>query len=283
MKRIILVVFIVSVFLTTVSAHSGSASDIGLDINSNDTVGNEAVGWTGKLYAHTNGIKITYCFDKTATDEIKSLFRAGARKWAAHSILTEESGGVVTVGIETSGKESYVAVTKTSTATIDSNGHYVKVAILFNINYLPSTAKYTYVATAVTAAHEIGHVFGLKDLKNSGNENKLMYGTGDVRTATVPTSADLNGFRVITGQHTTHTWTEHGVYATCNVCDGRHTHSVLSWKDAGSYDHTGTCRLCGKTVSQPHSEQWSVVQSRCLACGHTGAIVAGEDPKPVVE
>lgn len=52
-------------------------------------------------------------------------------------------------------------------------------------------------------AHEFGHVIGLADLYDSRNKNKLMY--GDFGTSGgVPSTADKNGAKVITGVHTSH-------------------------------------------------------------------------------
>ena len=84
----------------------------------------------------------------------------------------------------------------------DSAGHFTYWEILINRNY--SISK-------VTMAHEFGDVIGLKDLYSTSNIDKLMY-CNEIRTSSSPQKADKNGAKVITGVHSSHTWSSYKYY-----------------------------------------------------------------------
>jgi hypothetical protein len=103
-----------------------------------------------------------------------------------------------------------------------------------------------------------GHIFGMVDLYNDKNKNKLMYGNSN-RTVSVPQAADLQGMGVITGYHTLHSFVmtyynnksgtmsnglRYNQHRTaCGFCRGWQHHS-----DAATCNTSGagrTCTVCG--------------------------------------
>lgn len=119
----------------------------------------------------------------------------------------------------------------------NSNGHLSSWNILINSSFPSSDFS------GVTFAHEFGHAFGLKDLYDYSNRNKLMYGYESTRTATKPKACDLWGAKVITGNHTSHSWSyrytsldRHQKY--CTSCGGYKTQGC-------TFNSSGNCTKCG--------------------------------------
>ena len=104
--------------------------------------------------------------------------------------------------------------------------------------------------TYSTIVHELGHAVGLTDLYTLNNSNKIMYYTNNGRTATDPHTQDKWGVKVITGYHTSHTWsyvfylTNGGVNQhrrRCTSCKGIKYNSVENC----TYNASGVCTKCG--------------------------------------
>ncbi|QNU66726.1 hypothetical protein EHE19_018095 [Ruminiclostridium herbifermentans] len=181
----------------------------------------EYSGWSIHEGIHTNSTTITYKFydgDRNLTDTIKSLVRNGASKWSSYGTISESSSGTGKIQTFISSNDTVAEFYDTAT---DFNGHLTYWTIRFARNKN---------ITSVTAAHEFGHVYGLKDLTDFSNLDKLMI-TYEERTATAPTTQDIKGFRVIMGQHVYHnSWSYKAVpgypasvsvhLRYCQVCSG---------------------------------------------------------------
>ena len=199
----------------------------------------ESIGWSIKEDNHSNSSNITYKFnssDRNMTDAYKTIIRSGASKWSSYGSISESSSGTGTLQTFEDPNSPNIALFYDQSC--DSNSHLTFWRIQFNraMNF-----------TAVTAAHEFGHAFGLNYLYNSENYDKLMCGKELYRTATIPTTQDVKGFKVIIGQHTSHTWTAYTRvpgYSTsipvhwryCTVCDG--------YKIENCSPQTGICNKC---------------------------------------
>lgn len=146
--------------------------------------------------AHWGSNTVSYKFSGLSS-AYKEMFRDAAEIWesctSAH--ITESSSAVGTVTKENieSIAPGCPAITVTP-MNVSSPYHGYTWTIYMNSTRMNEL-------TAVSLAHEIGHVFGLVDLYNSSNINKLMH-FSEYRTATAPTSSDVKGFNVITGLHT---------------------------------------------------------------------------------
>lgn len=119
--------------------------------------------------------------------------------------------------------------------------------------------------TSKIIAHEFGHIIGLTDLYKNENRNKLMYFKDDEGTATAPTALDIWGAKVITGQHTSHTW-GYKYHSTTTAGKNRHVNYCTSCSGTGViisiciYNANNVCRNCGTPAgyqlwSTPHETQ----------------------------
>ena len=110
--------------------------------------------------------------------------------------------------------------------------------------------NYASIMSKQILAHEFGHVIGLRDLYQATNKLQIMYGyTGG--SATAPSVYDKAGAKMITGQHTTHTWgyiyydTSSGTnrhIKYCSVCYGRAVPAQIS---SCTYNANNICTACG--------------------------------------
>ena len=174
--------------------------------------------------------------DRNMTDALKTIIRNGASKWSYYGSVNESSSGTGIIPTFDGDSTKGVAALFYD-QSCDLNSHLTYWKIKFNRNY---------AFTSTTAAHEFGHAYGLNDLNNSENYNKLMCGSEADRTATMLTTQDLKGFRVITGLHTSHTWAYKRVpnyptstpvhYKYCSQCDG--------YKIESCSPTSGVCAYC---------------------------------------
>ena len=176
-------------------------------------VGGESVGWSIDENNHAGGTYINYTWqtgDACLTAARKSLVQQGAAKWAPCGTIENEIGGNTYTGgkigtFDPGPNSGTVAQFYDFASDSQGNLYYWKIDMNWRMN-----------VTSTTMAHEFGHVFGLNDLYNSSNSNKLMFGYSS-RTASGPTATDVKGFNVITGIHTTHSFNTSGV---CTGCGG---------------------------------------------------------------
>lgn len=182
-------------------------------------VGGENIGWSIDEQVHTNGTKIYYTLSGNEIQKYKDDVSSAAHTWS----------GIVEIANKTLSAPGKIytyydpkdsASARTNFIKTDKYGHLTEWEIKINLAYSVSS---------ITIAHEFGHVIGLNDLYESINENKLMCGYRNVRTAIRPMTTDLWGAMVITGQHTNHKWgykfysttgngTNHIIY--CTECYG---------------------------------------------------------------
>lgn len=155
----------------------------------------EVIGWSIDEDYHTNSTLLYYKFDSTdtnLTESMKTTVRNGASKWSSYGSITESSSAIGTIC--TFYDSNTTTVAKFYNYSSNSSGHLTSWKIGWNRAKSP---------TATTMAHEFGHAYGLNDLQDTMNTNKLMFGT-ESRTATGPTTQDGKGFRVIVGTHYNH-------------------------------------------------------------------------------
>ena len=226
-----------------VSAHSSSQKGILMENyhteKSKYYIGGEEVGWWLDEDNHPFTNIITYRFapiDYYMTASDKQKVREGASRWSGTvSIYEVDTDGMGTVLTYTDANSSVVA--QCANYKTDSNGHWGYFELRIN------KAK---TQTEATYAHEFGHAIGLKDLYTSSNRNKLMYGV-ESRTVSNPTSIDKWGAKVITGQHTSHSWS-YRYYDT--VANGnRHVKYCTSCNGFAAiasciYNANNVCKFC---------------------------------------
>ncbi len=179
-------------------------------------IGGDKVGWAIDEANHTNitedGLILSYYFSEDdmnfselsdIADDLMYYTREGVKKWNGIATINEvkyekdkEYPGGVGV-ISTFSLQNSTIIAQFRPYSTDSSGHLKEWGIEMNLENQQS---------AIVMAHEIGHAIGLVDLFGSISSGKLMYAHPESGTATGPTAADVWGVKVITGQHTTHTW-----------------------------------------------------------------------------
>ena len=198
-------------------------------------VGGESVGWSIAETRHagtaSSGVMtMTYKWG-TSNTAYRDCYRAGAKLWQSCGNIVENSSSTNTLGnfYQPPTPAGGIPSAKFYDYAVNSTtGHLTSWKISLN-EYLGSI--YSKEKWATVLAHEFGHAFGLNDLFREDslvltnaiyNRNKLMFGYDDARTATKPTTADVNGFNVITGIHTTHSFSSSSPSGTiCTSCNGR--------------------------------------------------------------
>lgn len=216
-------------------------------------IGGEAVGWSIDELFHTNGPTITYSFitsDSYLNSTFKSYVTVGASLWSGTVTIVNKTDGSGTGQIGTYLDQDTNIEAKFTQYYSDSSGHLTSWKILMN-----RTAS----LSATILAHEFGHAIGLNDMYANKNFDKLMYAYTSGRTATSPATADQWGAKVITGVHTSHTWSfkYHGVTSSGNNQHVRYCTSCSGLTDTIMecvYNANNVCRVCGvPRGSQPWS------------------------------
>jgi Matrixin len=151
------VLFSLSVFSTKASAH-----DLG-------SGGSEGSGW---VYVGSHwGTNWTYYFDATSSSTWLNRFKSGETKFEGETAdkfyLWEESSSKTSNFVENYSCSSCGWVARRNFYSISSD-HPTRWRIQMN------SAKTSSNWNSIVE-HEIGHVFGLADLYNSSNSDKLMY------------------------------------------------------------------------------------------------------------
>ncbi len=276
--------FLVSCFMVNLSAHSGNlayyfdTAQIPKYINDfNDNVyyiGNENIGWSLNQNAHTNGNVLSYRFSDDSSvaldSDLRLLFQSATLLWDDVVTCPQLPSGPGFVQLDYDYDGDYNAYC--DIAQVDSSGHFTKWTIAINYYYYRNASD---AQITLTFAHELGHTIGLNDLYDSQNYNKIMCGYGNVRTATAPTSYDIWGARVITGQHATHRWTQTAAKHICTMCYGLGSHTPTRgtlFTSKGASGHTVYCSVCNYTFTESHSNYYNQTTGRCSACGYTDSI-----------
>lgn len=208
-KRILIAILLaamvlLSVYNSNVLAHNSSQNGV---IEKSPTAGthayygSEEIGWIINEEGHTNGSTLQYKFQSGLSEEVKGLVMNGAQKWTnTHETVTISINPSAIGTVKTKSlSENVFAQTVKSGA--DANGHLTSWRIEINTKHLildPSDPP-DEVVTASTIAHEFGHVIGLRDLYQSYNINKIMYGYQTPNQASVPHTQDIRGARLILG------------------------------------------------------------------------------------
>ena len=247
-KHIIGIIIAILIAHTSMFVYAHTHSQSGVLWSGRDKgLGCEKIGWIIGENAHTNGSNITYSFDiydANLTPTYQTYVRNGAGKWSGILSITEQTYGNCTGIIRTFDDPYENAVAQIiSPFHVDNFGHWSSWVMELNLTH----ANYF---DAALFAHEFGHVIGLRDLYLPMNYNKLMCGYVDYRTALNPTTQDQWGAKVITGQHTSHTFrydyhstSSPGNYHAryCNSCNG----IALPGPEQCTYNPRGICTICG--------------------------------------
>lgn len=212
-------------------------------------IGGETVGWSIDEDIHTNGTTLTYSFstsDSYLSSTYKSYVTTGASRWSGTVTITNKTDGTGVGTISTFYNPNSGTIAQFCQWSTNSSGHLTSWEIQMNRAKSQSSA---------ILAHEFGHAIGLNDLYADKNVDKLMYGYSS-GTATSPSTADQWGAKVITGVHTSHTW----------------SFKYHSTNSNGTNNHVRFCTLCGGLTDTVSPCVYA--NNVCRVCG----IPRGETP-----
>lgn len=232
-------------------------------------IGGEDIGWSIDESCHAGTATIAYRITTETGTTLPSGFAyqvsLGASRWGPTVNITTNTNNASVVGnIYICDIKDPNTVAQYVAYLSDSNGHLTAWDIQVNTLYIDEI-------TPATIAHEFGHVIGLNDLYDDYNNNKIMYGyTSGITPG--PVSADIYGAEVITGQHSTHTWTSDPYTVhTCTDCGGYGTHTPTApYRSADGARHWARCSGCSNLVYENHS--LDPLAGECSKCGYSGGV-----------
>jgi hypothetical protein len=264
-RNVILTIMILSFsFLLTTVSSAHSTGQKGL------VWGGEIVGWDIDESFHNSNTELKYWFDTNDaylnSNNRKTIVRSGAAKWSHPYEITEMStfqsttGTINTFSQVKNPDTGEVAIARRfKSGSPNSDGHMNVNTVSWGIQINRHTDA-NGLLTNVSIAHEFGHAYGLRDLYNDCNKDKLMYYNATLGTATGITAFDLNGANVITGCHS-HSSSTVWNYRNARKVTGYkvyHTHSPAcygqgkcgGWRNTGgsialcTYGSNGKCTTC---------------------------------------
>lgn len=132
--------------------------------------------------------------DSSLNSTYKSYMNHGVSAWKKADVITlsRSASSVNKVSTYSSGDTSTVVYTRNWTSS--TTARIVRFEIKFNTKIMTGRSA---SANRATAAHEIGHSFGLLDLYEVYNKDKLMYGITN-RATSIPVTSDIKGGKYAT-------------------------------------------------------------------------------------
>lgn len=197
---------------------------------------NTTVGWGIDERLHTNGTSFTYKFDSSVSTTYRNLVNSATSLWANTMTISYNANSTGTISTYYDSEDSTIGET---VVFAGSNGH------ITNWNMHLNRARSE--LNLVTIAHEFGHVIGLVDLyvcKTSVMSSPYTGLYSDV------TELDHWGAKVITGVHTSHSWSYRFLKITSSGC----MHTTYCTSCSGNGKTTGYCTYGAN--------------NRCTVCNH---------------